>query len=287
MTIYMGGDGAIELKRKATHEIAETLQPGDVYVAGRSFSVGLRIEQSLFTGDRVEIRTADGSDLELVDGVVADGWGGWIHVDAVGGVRLYESFQSSLRGEYGNALDLVAPSKVQDLILHTQDATYRFLAAISNFTFTTERSTVDITQLGDEFRGQYDAGLISGQGTIETQWVTPSMCDEYCDSAEFPRYLAQLCIRLVQGADFFGRFYIHRASDPLSESVWYESECIVTNTTVNVTPGDIIRSNIQFVTTGRIQMDYGIPRYPLLLEPSQGGAVLTELGDQIMLKGLE
>ena len=188
MTIYMGGDGAIELKRKATHDITETLQPSDVYVAARSFSVGLRIEQSLFTGDRVEIRTADGSPLQLVDGSTSDGWGGWIHVDAVGGVRLYSNYQNAIKGGYDWALDLVAPSKPQELIFHTQDASYRFLAGISKFEFTTERSTVDITQLGDEFRGQFDAGLISGQGNIDTQWIAPSMCDEYCDEAEFPRY---------------------------------------------------------------------------------------------------
>ena len=258
---------------------------GDVFVEARSFSVGLHIEQSLFTGDRVEIRTADGSPLELVQGVTESGWGGHIHVDAVGGVRLYGSFQAALQGGYASALDLVKPSKTQELIIHTEDASYRFLAGITQFTFTTERSTVDITQLGDEFRGQYDAGLISGQGNIETQWVTPALCDEFCDSADFPRYLAALCIRLVQGADFFGRFYIHRSPDPLGQSVWYEAECIVTNVSVKVDLGDLVRSSVQFVTTGPIQMDYGVPRYPLLLE--QGGVVLSELGDQILLKGLQ
>jgi hypothetical protein len=287
MTIYMGGDGAIELKRKATHDITELLQPSDVHVAARSFSVGLRIEQSLFTGDRIEIRTTDGSPLELVDGVTSDGWGGYIHVDAVGGVRLYSKYQNALQGGYDWALDLVAPTKAQELIFHTQDASYRFLAGISKFTFTTERSTVDTTQLGDEFRGQFDAGLISGQGSIDTQWIAPSMCDEYCDDSEFPRYLAQLCIRLIQGADFFGRFYVHRSPEKGGDSVWYEAECIVTNSSVAVEPGDIIRSSIQFVTTGRIQLDFGVPRYRLMLEPSQGGAVLTELADTIMLRGLQ
>ena len=91
----------------------------------------------------------------------------------------------------------------------------------------------------------------------------------------------------MQGADFFGRFYIHRSPEIGGDSVWYEAECIVTNTSVAVQPGDIIRSNIQFVTTGRIQLDFGVPRYRLLLEPSQNGAVLTELSDTIMLRGLQ
>ena len=102
------------------------------------------------------------------------------------------------------------------------------------------------TILGSQFRQQYEAGLIAGQGTIDCFWEHRyQLCDpDVCvGGVEFSAYLAQLCIRLTQGADFFGRFFVYRDSDPNAVSVWYEAECIVTSVSIAVGAGQAITSN--------------------------------------------
>ena len=86
--------------------------------------------------------------------------------------------------------------------------------------------------------------------------------------------LAQLCIRLVQGADFFARFYIYTpgGADLRSSptAVWYEADCIVTNVSVTVPAGSAIESSIDFVTTGKFKLLIGgLPSYVLTEEPAK------------------
>ena len=47
---------------------------------------------------------------------------------------------------------------------------------------------------------------------------------------------------------------LHSQAD---QSVFYEAACIVTNASVEVAPGQLIVSNIQFVTTDVIQLRVG------------------------------
>ena len=128
----------------------------------------------------------------------------------MGGIRLYDTFDAAIGGEADQAIELKAPSAAQEIVIQTRDSSYRSLARIKGFEFTTERQAVDTTTLTDQFRKQYEAGLITGQGRLDCFWDhTNSLCDpSMCSGAELPVYLAQLCIRLVQGADFFGRFFI-------------------------------------------------------------------------------
>ena len=134
-------------------------------------------------------------------------------------------------------------------------------------------------------------GLVSGQGRIECFWDHANeLCDPSgCSGAELPIYLAQLCIRLVQGADFFARFFIYTpgGDDPRGDvnSVWYESECIVTNVSVTVPAGEAIESAIDFVTTGDFKLLIGTPpSYLLTEEPAK---LLQEDGSGIFLSPLD
>ena len=196
-----------------------------------------------------------------------------------------------MSGEQSNAVRLEELDEAQDIIIQTRDSTYRQLALIKAFEFTTERETIDTTTLTDEFRKRYESGLISGQGRLDCFWDHRyELCDPtVCAGAELPVYLAQLCIRLVQGADFFGRFYIYtpggadlRSSET---SVWYEADCIVTNVSVNVTADEAIESSIDFVTTGKFKLLMGgLPSYVLTEEPAK---LLQEDGSGILLSQLD
>ena len=68
MGVYFGQWGEVALKRDTLQSALQTkLDPYDVNTSTKRFSVD-HSSGSLITGDEVEIETADGSTLELVNG---------------------------------------------------------------------------------------------------------------------------------------------------------------------------------------------------------------------------
>ena len=284
MSIYFGSTGFIELKRDALNsEITTSLDPADVNVNKKRFSVD-KVDGSLITGDQIEIETSDGSNLELLSGHNFPDLRKYIHIDDMGGIRLYDTFASALAGEVTDALTLTVPSSTKNIGIRTRNTRFSPLAKITEFEITTTRDTVDVTNLGEEFRQQYENGLISGQGTIQTIWQhrnfqndTPGFA-----SPEFPVYLSQLLVRMQQGADFEGRFYVYHDPSQNTNSVWYQSMCVVTNVAVNVPASGLIEARIEFITNSEIRLHNGVPPSFLLLESSD--KILQEDGDGILLE---
>ena len=284
MSIYFGSTGFNELKRDALNSVLGTsLDPADVNTAKKRFSVD-NVSGSLITGDQVEIETVDGSNLELLSGHDFPDLRKYIHIDDMGGIKLYNNFATALAGEVTDALTLTAPSSTKNILIRTRNTRFRPLAKITEFEITTSRDTVDVTNLGQEFRQQYENGLISGQGTIQTIWQHRNFQNDtpgYA-SPEFPVYLSQLLVRMQQGADFEGRFYIYNDPSQTTNSVWYQSMCVVTNVAVNVPASGLIEARIEFVTNGEIRLHNGVPPSFLLLESSD--KILQEDGDGILLE---
>ena len=269
MTVYLGDSGGIELKRTAGSAAVMTLLDGDVSVEKRRFSPQEDFLGMFITGDQVDIETVDGSGLHFIAGHDFPDWRGFVFIDAVGGMRLFDSFKKAIAGEREQAVELVDWADRQDLTMKTRSDTFTSLAKITSYDFTTERETVNTTILGSQFVQQYEAGLIQGQGTIDCFWEHRyQLCDpDVCDGGvEFASYLSQLCIRLTQGADFFGRFFVYRDIDRGVNSVWYEANCIVTSASISVASNEAITSTIQFVTTGQFKLLTGIPPSYLLKE---------------------
>ena len=284
MSIYFGSTGFIELKRDALNSaLGTSLNPADVNTTKKRFSVD-NVSGSLITGDQVEIETVDGSNLELLSGHNFPDLRKYIHIDDMGGIKLYNNFATALAGEVADALTLTAPSSTKNILIRTRNTRFRPLAKITEFEITTTRDTVDVTNLGEEFRQQYENGLISGQGTIQTIWQhrnfqndTPGFA-----SPEFPVYLSQLLVRMQQGADFEGRFYIYHDPSQTTNSVWYQSMCVVTNVAINVPASGLIEARIEFITNGEIRLHNGVPPSFLLLESSD--KILQEDGNGILLE---
>ena len=284
MSIYFGSTGFIELKRDALNsQIGTTLNPADVNTTKKRFSVE-NINGSLITGDQVEIETVDKSNLELLSGHSFPDLRKYIHIDDMGGIRLYDTFASSLAGETTDALTLTTPSSTKNVLIRTRNTRFRPLAKITEFEITTTRDTVDVTNLGEEFRRQYENGLISGQGTIQTIWQHRNFQNDTADftSPEFPVYLSQLLVRMQQGADFEGRFYVYHDPTQTINSVWYQSMCVVTNVAINVPASGLVEARIEFITNGEIRLHNGVPPSFLLLENSD--KILQEDGDGILLE---
>ena len=284
MSIYFGSTGFIELKRDALNsQIGTTLNPADVNTTKKRFSVE-NINGSLITGDQVEIETVDKSNLELLSGHSFPDLRKYIHIDDMGGIRLYYTFSYSLAGENTDALTLTTPSSTKNVLIRTRNTRFRPLAKITEFEITTTRDTVDVTNLGEEFRRQYENGLISGQGTIQTIWQHRNFQNDTADftSPEYPFYLSQLLVRMQQGADFEGRFYVYHDPTQTINSVWYQSMCVVTNVAINVPASGLVEARIEFITNGEIRLHNGVPPSFLLLENSD--KILQEDGDGILLE---
>ena len=284
MSIYFGSTGFIELKRDALNsEIGTSLNPADVNTTKKRFSVE-NVNGSLITGDQIEIETVDGSNLELLSDHNFPDLRKYIHIDDMGGIKLYNTFASALAGEVTDALMLTAPSSTKNILIHTRNTRFRPLAKITEFEITTTRDTVDVTNLGEEFRRQYENGLISGQGTIQTIWQHRNFQNDTKEfsNPEFPVYLSQLLVRIKQGADFEGRFYVYHDPSQSTNSVWYQSMCVITNVAINVPASGLIEARIEFITNGEIRLHNGVPPAFLLLESTD--RLLQENGEGILLE---
>ncbi len=280
MTVYFGSTGYVELQRRSSGSLTTKLDPEDVNTARKRFSVDFA-QYALLTGDQIEMDSVDGSNFELISGHDLPDLRKYIHVDDAGGIRLYETFEHALAGGITNALTLAKPSPAVTVNIRTRNTRYKMLSQIKEYEFTTSRDTIDISRLGDEFRKRYDKGLVSGQGSLTCFWehrlVSPT------DSAhEFPIYLAQLLVRIQQGAVFEGRFFIFSNTSETQNAVWYEAECITTNVVVNVPADRVVETRIQFVTTGEVSLHSGLPPSYLLQENTD--KVLQEDGFGILLE---
>lgn len=283
MGVYLGNAGHVELARDSLNTpLSSLLDPGDVNESRRRFSFDFP-SGSIITGDSLEIRTEDGSNLELVAGHNFPDGRWYCHVDPAGGIRLYARYDDALNGELDRALELVAPTTTKRILVRTHGDVNRCLANVISYEITTTRETVDLTSLGEEHRRFFASGLISGQGALTCFWsYKSSLCDPsgFSKRDEYPQYLSQLVIRARQGASFKGRFYLN--TEVANAFLWYEAECIVTNVAMTFEATQALRSQIQFVTTGPIELRMGTPPGYLLQE--DGSLLLQEDGSLISLE---
>jgi hypothetical protein len=89
-------------------------------------------------------------------------------------------------------------------------------------------------------------------------------------------------VRMQQGADFEGRFYVYHDPSQSTNSVWYQSMCVVTNVAVNVPASGLVEARIEFITNSEIRLHNGVPPSFLLQENSD--KILQEDGDGILLE---
>jgi hypothetical protein len=285
--IYLGTSGQVFLERSGIDvPISATLLPSDVNTVLKRWSADFKTG-SLITGDRINISRTDGGNLQLVSGHSYPDGSWYCNVDPVGGIKLYNTYQDALNGTTASALSLVTPSTSQNIEINLATNRTLCVANITAYDITTSRETIDITSLGEEFRKQYEAGLMSGQGTLSCLWnyKDVSCPAQVGQNAEAAHYFSQLVLRLQLGAKFKGYFYIlhenttygvNGADESSETSLWWEADCVVTNVGMQFSPSDPILSQIEFVTTGPIAMRMGAT--PAYLLQENGDRILQEDG---------
>ena len=284
MAVYFGQNGEVEIRRDTLSSPIQTkLDPHDVNTSTKRFSID-HSSGSLITGDRVEIATVDKSTLELVNGHNHPDGNWYVYVDKMGGIRLFSTFSAAITGKQSDALTLVTPSAAKQVTVQTVNSRFRHLATVKNFEISTSRDQIDLTSLGNQFKQQYEAGLVSGQGTLDCLWEHSTTLADNTNRTdpEFCFYLAQLAVRLEQGADFAGRFYLYKDPNVSANTVWYEANCVVTNVAINVEASAEINARIDFITNGAITLATGAAPSALLQEDQY--KILQESGSPILLE---
>ena len=285
MPTYLGSGGFVELKRTSMEQsLTASLVPSDVNTSRKRFSVN-NVKGNIITGDRISISRTDGSGkLELVSGHNGRDGSWFAHVDDLGGLRLYATFALAVGGTKASALALVAPSGNQEISIISRKNNYRPLARIEEYEFTTQRDQIEISQLGDVFKRQYDNGMIQGQGSMTCFWEHRYVASDpdYSTGQEFSSYLARLILRVQQGTDFIGRFFLYRESASSSNNAWYECDAQITSCSVSIPNVGIVKTQIEFITSGRFDLKVGSTPGYILQESTD--YILQEDGSKLFLE---
>jgi hypothetical protein len=273
-----GDQGCVKLRRSTGTSVKTAVRPEDINALINRFGFE-GSEDNLLIGDRVEISTSDPRGLLFID---PSWWPDrqrhhsamfYAHINASGGLRMFDSFADALNNDKGNAGSVTdftgAPIEV---LVDVRDTGHHPLGGVTGYTFNTDRAAVDTTSLGDLFTTQYSAGNITGSGTIDCLFqVERQICGAgQAGDMELSLLLPQIILRTELGGQFAAILQLY--DDGTGKPVFYEIDAIATRTGVTVRPGGIVEVAMDFVTNGEYRLRVG--------EPS--GYILKEDYDRIM-----
>ena len=269
MTFYLGNYGNIRLRRgtdPVLGSISSVIEIDDVStVLNRvGFESGY---ENLLTGDRVDLTTTDSRGLAFIPASnwsvnqIQDTFSCFIHVNEVGGLRLYPIFEDAINNTRSNEIALQPfTGAALNIKLTIRDIKFNLLGMVSQFEFNASRDAIEVTTLSDKYKKQYDAGLLSGSGRIECAFNYASTGIE-----EAPLLLLQIIQRLDIGSAFDLALYLtDKAVDPSLQNLFYLLTAVPTNTGISLRSGEIITCTIDFVTTGETRLIFGVPSDYLL-----------------------
>lgn len=275
MSIYLGTYGQVELRRQTEDEnIVSTIRASDVNTTRKRFSFEFDKSQ-LLTGDQVTITSTDSSALSFVSGNTKSSIKRFVNVDALGGIRLYNTFAHAVGGGATNAVALATISSNIPIKVAVENSDFRVMAQVNSFELNTQRETVDTTALSDSFRSQISS-LMSGSGQMSCFW-------EYTGETvkDVPHYILQLILRTKVGSKFGARFYLksgnHNPSGVAAnanDEFWYEFDGVLTSCAMQFSPTSAVQFTADFITTGPIELKVN-------LEPTD--KLLQENSDDILL----
>ena len=309
MAIWLGNAGAVRLQRAWQNEVYDYITPTGANIELRRFGFEDGIT-GITTGDRVQFKRVDeeGHPVEeLLDFVDPSGWldgkqhndGAWYcHSDSVGGVRLYKKWEDALKNDVSKAVELNKASERYRVSYKIANSNDNCLAQVTSWTLNTNRDTVDVSGLGDQFTKQF-SGMISGSGTINCLFDydyhrSQNDCEQDYDT-ELPIFMHKLAVRQEVGSNFKGLFLMRQAytmpiqdlvdRDRVANELFYLCECVVTNVATELSPTEMITSSIDFITTGKIQLLFAYPPDYLLTEDNV--QLLQEDDSELNLNALD
>lgn len=263
MAVYLGNAGLVSIQRTGATTYSSTLDPGDVNVAQKRFSFDFP-NDTFITGDYLQITRVGGGDLDFIDasgftppGVTSTGaW--YVNVDAVGGIRLFKTWGESLKGDVADAVVLATPGTSYTISVSVTSGGYKTLGEVVSYELSTQRAALDATVLGEEFVEQI-SGLVSGSGRFTCFWDFGENGD-----LEAAQYMHHLILRQQLGSNFSAALTIKRPGESAATGakstditqLYYLIEGLITNVGISFEASTALQSQIEFVTTGQIQLRY-------------------------------
>lgn len=271
MTFYLGNYGNIRLRRgtdPVLGSISADIEPDDISTVLHRIGFDDAAE-NLLTGDRVDFTTTDTRGLAFIPASnwsvnqIQDTFSCFVHVNEVGGLRLFPTFADAINNTRSNEISLQAFTGTSlNVKITIRDIKYNLLGMVSQFEFNASRDAIDVTGLSDKYKRQYDAGLLSGSGRIECAFNYATTGVE-----ESPLLLLQIIQRLDIGSAFDLALYLtDKAVNPNLQNLFYLLTAVPTNTGISLRSGEIITCTIDFVTTGETRLIFGVPSDYLLKE---------------------
>jgi hypothetical protein len=279
MAVFLGNQGNVRLRRGIRTPygvLSDEIKPDDVntFLNRLSFDGAL---ENLLTGDRLDLTTTDARGLVCFSaaswssGIVEDNISAYVHVNAVGGLRFFASFENAVNNNRAAEYTLTAfAAPALQIEVKVRDVADNVLGNVTGYTLNTDREGIDATSLSDKFRRQYSAGVISGNGSIECLF-------DYTSTGikETPLLMLQLIHRVDIGSEFdLALYLVDKTLNQSLTNVFYEMQAMVTQTGVTVDSSGVITCTIDFVTTGEIRLLIGEP----------AGYVLKEDDDRIEIE---
>ena len=278
MTYFLGHYGKIKLRRKSPGSFVSSILPADVNTTLNRFGLEGSIA-NLLTGDQLVISTSDPRGLDFLPASTwPDGSGttqnqvvAYANVNAIGGVRLFETFSEAINNDRSSEYPLESFTGSGIAVdVQIYGSVERVLGDVTGYTFNTDREAMDATSMSDRFKQMYSAGLISGSGSIDCLFNV-----ENSGLVENSLLMLQLINRTDIGSEFSCALQLIEDSVyTKSNDIYYEFNAMVTKAGIEVRSDQVINCVIDFVTTGEIRL--------LIGEPS--GYILKEDDDRIRLQ---
>jgi len=288
MTYFLGHYGKVKLQRKSAESFSSKISPADINVTLNRFSFDESLE-NIVTGDQITITTTDSRGLDFlpaatwIDGTTQNNIRAYVSINALGGIRLFDTFSSAINNTRADEYELEAfTGDPLNISVRINGSIERVLGDVTGFTFNTDRETIETTTMSDKFKRMYSAGLISGGGTIDCFFNT-----ENSGQTENSLLMLQLINRTDIGSDF--KCFLQLTEDdiyPETQDIYYEFDAAIVKAGIEVRADQVISCVFDFVTTGEIRLLIGEPPGYLLKEDTDRIEIeesldflLTELTD--------
>ena len=146
MAFYLGNHGNIRLRRGTDNpigRISARVGTDDISTVLHRVGIDDAID-NLFTGDRVDIETADSRGVDFIpasnwsSGATEDTFSAFVNVNAAGGLRLFSTFEDAINNTRANEIDLETfTGDPIDVTITVRDVKYNTLGNVSRYEFNT------------------------------------------------------------------------------------------------------------------------------------------------------
>ena len=280
MTVFAGHYGSIELKRiGGPFKLDLEIRAQDISSGRKRFAFSTKEGNdipwgTITTGDRVRIATTDSRGLpfrffrDTANAQTIDNPGATIgpleffaNVDTMGAIRMYRNFADAIANPNARYLAIPLSKAAGDppwpVTVTLLPGNYNTLGRVEGFTISTDRENIDITSLGERYRGM-SASAISGSGTVDCLFEFKNVAGQ-----EIPAALADLIQKVEIGSQFEGKFYLLAPSSrppkgyTAIESAYYRVRAMITKSALTVQGDAIVDCSFDFVTTGQFEFRTG------------------------------